>query len=215
MQIKITHETLKALLIIAAKDDIRYYLKSVCVDVTDKGTALVACDGHRLLAVPVTSDDVTDAMPGEYIIPRESIAAIKPCKAGRHTLPLELTITKPEPRPDPARPGVTIQEPTQFTITGITTATGTVMDAKYPYWRRVLPQSASGAPGQFNAEYLGSFGDVARLLTGNKDNNPIIHHNGTSGALVTIPGHAAIGVIMPWRIDADECKHPGVPAWAK
>lgn len=215
MQIKITHETLKALLIIAAKDDIRYYLKSVCVDVTDKGTALVACDGHRLLAVPVTSDDVTDAMPGEYIIPRESIAAIKPCKAGRVTLPLELTITKPAPVSDPARPGVTVQAPTQFTLTGITTATGTVMDAKYPDWRKVLPQSASGAPGQFNAEYLGSFGDVARLLTGNRDNNPVIHHNGTSGALVTIPGHAAIGVIMPWRIDADDCKHPGVPAWAK
>ena len=106
MEIKITHETLKALLIIAAKDDIRYYLKSVCVDVTDKGTALVACDGHRLLAVP--ADDVTDAMPGEYIIPRESIAAIKPCKAGRVTLPLELTITKPAPVPDPARSGVTV-----------------------------------------------------------------------------------------------------------
>ena len=82
-------------------------------------------------------------------------------------------------------------------------------------WRKVLPQSASGAPGQFNAEYLSSFGDVARLLTGNKDNNPIIHHNGTSGALVTIPGHAAIGVIIPWRVDAEFLPHPGVPAWAK
>lgn len=215
MQIKITHDTLKALLIIAAKDDIRYYLKSVCVDVTDKGTALVACDGHRLLAVPVPADDVTDAMPGEYIIPRESIAAIKPCKAGKNTLPLELTITKPAPVPDPARPGVTVQAPTQFTLTGTTTATGIVADAKYPYWRRVLPQTASGEPGQFQAEYLGSFGDVARLLTGNKGNNPVIHHNGTSGALVTIPGHAAIGFIMPWRVDNKFLPHPGLPSWAK
>lgn len=214
MKIQIKPETLKALLIIAAKQDIRYYLKSVFVDVNPAGlVALVATDGHRLLAVPVAADDVTDALPGEYIIPRDALESVKPIKAGRHAMPLELTIEQPAPTPDETRPGVMVNHPARFTLAGATTAAGAVMDGRYPDWRRVLPTAANEVAGHYQPAYVADFGAVASLLTGKKDPCPVIHHNGLSGALVTGLGDGAIGVLMPMRVDDDATKHPGLPAW--
>lgn len=213
MKLTIQADVIKALLIIAAKDDVRYYLKGVCVDARENDVTLVATDGHRMLAVPVPETDIEDILPGQYIIPRETLAMVKPCKAGRTTLPLELEITTPAPVPDPERPGVTIQAPTQFTLRGATVATGTVIDSKYPDWRKVMPKSASGAVAQFQPAYVGDFGVVATLLSGRKDAWPTIHHNGTSGALVTGLGNGALGVIMPSRHETEP--FPALPDWAR
>ena len=51
MQFSIPVDTIKALLLAAAKGDIRYYLNAVCLDVAPDGTAVaVATDGHIMLA---------------------------------------------------------------------------------------------------------------------------------------------------------------------
>jgi len=214
MKIQIKPETIKALLTIAAKGDIRYYLNGLLVDVNAAGVVvLVATDGHRLLALPVEPDDVSDARPGEYIIPRDALESVKPVKAGRNAFPLELTIEQPAPAPDPERAGVTVQAPARFTLTGATTAAGVVVDGRYPDWRRVLPVKASGEPGHFQPDYVADFGTVAALLTGKKNPCPVIHHSGLAAALVTGLGANAIGVLMPMRVPADEMNHPGLPAW--
>lgn len=214
MKIHIKPETIKALLTVAAKGDIRYYLNGLLVDVNPAGAvALVATDGHRLLALPMDADDVSDARPGEYIIPRDALESVKPIKAGRNTFPLELTIEQSAPEPDPKRPGVMVQAPAHFALTGATTAAGAVVDGRYPDWRRVLPDKASGEPGHYQPAYVADFGTVAALLTGKKDSYPVIHHNGSSAALVTGLGDGAIGVLMPLRASADEMTHPGLPAW--
>jgi DNA polymerase-3 subunit beta len=213
MKIQLKPETLKALLTIAAKKDIRYYLQGVLVEVNPSGqTVLVATDGHRLLALPVAADDVADPLPGEYIIPRDALESVKPVKYGRATHPFELTIEQPAPTPDETRPGATITHPARFTLTGATTAAGAMIDGRYPDWRRVLPATASNEPGHYQPDYVADFGAVASLLTGKKSPCPIIHHNGTSGALVTGLGHDAVGVLMPMRVD-DDTNHPGLPAW--
>ena len=46
MKITITHDTIKALLLIAPKSDIRSYLQGVCVDVRHGTATLVATDGR-------------------------------------------------------------------------------------------------------------------------------------------------------------------------
>ena len=74
MKITVTHDTVKALLLIAPKSDIRSYLQGVCVDVRNSQVTLVATDGHRLLAVPVSADDVESAIDGQYIIARRYLA---------------------------------------------------------------------------------------------------------------------------------------------
>lgn len=194
MKITIDHSIIKALLICAAKQDIRYYLKGVCVDARANGdVVLVATDGHRLLAYPVAADAIEALAPGEYILPREALEAVKPCKAGRVTLPITIEI-------DVARR-------LENKITGATSAITPLIDGRFPDWRRVIPKSVSNEPAQFQADYIGDFGRVAELL-GAK--HPQIHHNGASGAIVGNLG-PALGVVMPMRLDEP---FNGLPTWA-
>jgi DNA polymerase-3 subunit beta len=212
MKITIDHSIIKALLICAAKHDIRYYLKGVCVDARANGdVVLVATDGHRLLAYPVAVDNIEALAPGEYIIPREALEAVKPAKAGRITLPIHIDITTEPDQPDPERVGVTIKGKTSITVTGATSAVTAPIDGKFPDWRRIVPASTSGEIAQFNADYVSGFGDVCKLLGGSY--GPYINHNGSAPAVVTnLPG--ALGLIMPFRLDGDELKYTGKPAFA-
>jgi len=194
MKITIDHSVIKSLLICAAKQDVRYYLKGVCVDARANGdVVLVTTDGHRLLAYPVATDAIEALTVGQYIIPREALEAVKPCKAGRRVLPITIEI-------DTAK-GL------ENNITGATSVVTSLIDGKFPDWRRVLPKTVSGEPAQYQAEYLGDFGRIAELL-GTK--YPHIHHNGSSAAIVGNLG-AALGVLMPMRSDAE---FSALPAWA-
>lgn len=194
MKITIDHNTIKALLICAAKQDVRYYLKGVLVDARANGDViLVTTDGHRMLAYPVAVDAIEALAPGQYIIPREALEAVKPCKAGRITLPITIEIDVAHGR--------------ENKITGATSTVTPLIDGKFPDWRRVLPKTVSGEPAQYQAEYLGDFGRIADLL-GTK--YPHIHHNGSSAAIVGNLG-AALGVLMPMRSDAE---FSALPAWA-
>lgn len=207
MKITIDHSVIKALLICAAKQDVRYYLKGVLVDARATDVTLVTTDGHRMLAYPVATDAIEALAPGQYIIPREALEAVKPCKAGRVTLPITIEIVTAPDQPDPERAGVTIKGKTSVTITGATSAVTPLIDGKFPDWRRVLPKTVSGEPTQYQAEYLGDFGRIAELF-GTKQ--PHIHYNGSSAAIVSNLG-AALGVLMPMRSDAE---FSALPAWA-
>ena len=194
MKITIDHSVVKALLICAAKQDVRYYLKGVLVDARANGdVVLVTTDGHRMLAYPVATDAIEALTVGQYILPREALEAVKPCKAGRVTLPITIEI-------DTAK-GL------ENKITGATSVVTPLIDGKFPDWRRVLPKTVSGEPAQYQAEYLGDFGRIAELL-GTK--HPHVHHNGSSAAIVGNLG-AALGVLMPMRSHAE---FSALPAWA-
>ena len=212
MKITIDHSIIKALLICAAKQDTRYYLKGVCVDARANGdVVLVATDGHRLLAYPVAVDSIEALAPGEYIIPRETLEAVKPAKAGRITLPIHIDITTAPDTRHPEDAEVIIKGKTSITVTGATSAVTAPIDGEYPNWRRIVPASTSGEIAQFNADYVAGFGDVCKLLGGKY--GPFINHNGGSCAVVTnLPG--ALGLIMPMRMDGDELKYTGKPAFA-
>jgi len=210
VKLTIKAETIKALLAVAAKSDVRYYLNAIAIDARATGdVTLVATDGHRLLAVPVDSDDIenfADFMPGVWVVDRALLESVKPMKAGRTDFPLALTIAS----------AGTGNLPT-VSLVGATTASGTAVDGRFPDWRRVMPASANGIAAQFSPEYVGSFGKVGELLGGKGKSIPcVIHHNGSDGALVTFPGSPAIGVIMPMRVSADTSTppHPGLPSWA-
>jgi DNA polymerase-3 subunit beta len=199
MKITIEHNILKALLLCAPKSDLRYYLIGVCVDARASGdVTLVTTDGHRMLAVPVPADAIEALAPGQYIIPRAALEAVKPVKAGRTVLPITIEIDVAHGR--------------ENKITGATSTVTPLIDGKYPDWRRIVPASTSGEIAQFNADYVSGFGDVCKLLGGNY--GPYINHNGGACAVVTnLPG--ALGLLMPMRMDGDELKYTGAPAWAR
>lgn len=197
MKITIDHNVIKALLICAAKQDVRYCLKGVLVDARATDVTLVTTDGHRMLAYPVATDAIEALAPGQYIIPREALEAVKPCKAGRVTLPITIEIDVAHGR--------------ENKITGATSTVTPLIDGKFPDWRRVMPKTVSGEPTQYNPEYVSGFGDICKLLGGKY--GPFINHNGGSAAPVTNLG-PALGVIMPLRLDGDDVKFSTLPVWA-
>ncbi len=215
MKLTIEHAVIKALLLVAPKQDIRYYLKGVLVDVRAQDVTMVTTNGAVLLSVPYVDDVEGDRVVGQWIIPREALEAVKPGKVGRTTLPITVEIIPGAETPDPERPGVTIKAPDAITITGATTTTTKPADGRYPDWRRVMPASASLEVAQFDPALVGTFGDVLALLSGSTKSKPVVHHNGRGGsALVSGLGRDALGVIMPLRVDADDMRHPGLPSWA-
>ena len=154
MKITIEHNIIKALLTCAAKVDVRYYLIGVCVDARANGdVVLVATDGHRMLAYPVAADNIEALAPGEYIIPREALEAVKPAKAGRVTLPIHIDITTAPDTRHPEDAEVIIKGKTSITVTGATSTVTAPIDGQYPTWRRIVPASTSGEIAQFTADY--------------------------------------------------------------
>lgn len=198
MKLTIEHNILKALLLVAPKQDIRYYLNGVLVDVRAQDVTLVSTNGAVLLAVPYPDNIEGDRLIGQWIIPREALEVVKPCKVGRATLPITVEINAD---------GAT-------TIAGATTTTTKPIDGRYPDWRRAVPGGASLEVAQFDPALVATFGDVHSLLGGSEKFKPVIHHNGNDGALVSGLGRDALGAIMPLRVNTDDMQHPGLPSWA-
>ena len=190
MQFSISADTIKALLVIAGKNDIRHNINSVCIDVRASDAVAVGCDGHKLLAVAFTAtDDAPALVPGQYIIRREALESVK-------------AVLK--------RPILVTSDATARMATldnGNAATTTPLMDDKYPDWRRAVPLTVSGEVAQFNADYVGAFGKVHKLLGGKY--SPSIRHNGDNAARVILPGDA-IGVLMPMRGDPQPLDNP---AW--
>jgi DNA polymerase-3 subunit beta len=200
MKLTIAHDTLKALLLVAPKKDIRYYLNGILIDVRASDVTLVATDGNVLLAVPVEEADIEERTIGQFIIDRAMLDVIKPMKVGRASLPITLTIG-----PDGA-----------CSVQGATTASGKLVDGRYPDWRRVMPATCSGEAGQYDPAYYGLWGDVRALLTGGGKTHPVVHQNGRAGcARVSQLGRGAIGVMAPLRTDAADLVADALPAWAR
>ena len=190
MKFLIPADTIKALLVIAAKKDIRDYLNSVCIDVRATDAVAVATDGHKLLALPLTlADDAPALVPGCYIIRRESLEGVKAVLKR----PILVTI-------DPTARTATLDNGSNFLTHS------PLMDDKYPDWRKVVPLTVSGEVAQFNAEYVGAFGKVHKLL--GSAYSPGILHNGNAAARVVLTGDA-VGVIMPMNGQP----HLDNPAW--
>ena len=196
MKITIDYAIIKALLTAAPKKDIRYYLNGICVDASKDTVVLVATDGHMMLSFPVSADAIEDRINGQFIIDRVDLDAIKPAKAGKHTLPLIIEVDEKG-----------------YTISGATKAVNSLVDGKFPDWRRVVPQTLSGELAQFNLELLSRINDIRKVL-GQDEYATTIHHNGRSCAQVTGLKHHALLLLMPMRNDATQGDAP-VPSWAR
>ena len=166
--ITIPTSTIKALLTVAAKSDVRFYLNAICIDVRESDTTLVATDGTILLAVPVVPIEPMPA--GQWILDRDHAELIK----GKECM--------------------IVVEDGKIKISG---KNGLLpfapVDGKFPDWRLVMPKESSGEMAQFNPELIARIGKAFDLL-GAKF--PTIHHNGKNGAKVSSDCEA-LGIIMP------------------
>lgn len=191
MQFFINADTIKALLLIAAKGDRRTYLNGICIDVRHSDAVAVVTNGHKLMAVPVTLDADTPAVSGQYIIGRDVLDSFKAGKGAHVSVTINAT----------AR--------TVTLTAGGSTLTATLLDERYPEWRRVVPLTCSGEVAQFDAEYVGAFGKAHKLMGGKY--SPSIAHNGNDAARILLAGDA-IGVLMPFR-ETDATPKLSNPNW--
>jgi DNA polymerase-3 subunit beta len=190
MQFTIYQSQLKAMLNLASKQDIRYYLCGVNVVYNSGLTRLVATDGHKLGVFNFTPSEDDNNGAGSLIIPREVIENLP--KNKHDSL---LVITKEEK-----------QGYWKITAAGIQTIFGQI-EGTFPDYARVCAFTTDGTPATYNFEYLMAFLKTQKELKGDKLKMPEVYQNGTSAALVRLSGvDSFAGVIMPMRMDF---KHTG------
>jgi DNA polymerase-3 subunit beta len=186
MQFTIYQSQLKAMLNLASKQDIRFYLCGVNVVYNSGLTRLVATDGHKLGIFNFTTMAPEDNQgAGSLIIPREVIENLP---KNKHD-PL-LVITKEEH-----------VGKWKITAAGIQTIFAQI-EGTFPDYARVCAFTTNGEPATYNFEYLMTFLKTQKELKGSKTQMPEVYQNGTSAALVRLSGvHDFAGVIMPVRVD--------------
>ena len=118
MKIELSTDYLSAVLIAAAKSDVRHYLNGVFVEVNKEGTAyIVGTDGYRLHV----AKQVVPTPPGEEasaIIPRDQVENA-------------LKIT-------PKKQGSILLDTASNTLGGVTFSP---VEGRFPLWKEVLPSS--------------------------------------------------------------------------
>lgn len=168
---------LKAVMMAAAKKDVRYYLNGVMV----RNGELAATNGH--MALLIQSESIKS--DGEYIIDNDTLKMIVNLyKVVKGDNPIEV------------KDGTT-------TTTGIGRISITPVDGKFPDVNRVIPQDPSGEIAHFNYEYLLACQKANGEFLDRKNVYIKLQHNGQAGAKFESEddaGNKLIGVVMPVRI---------------
>lgn len=156
----------------AAVKDVRYYICGVFIEPHPRGgVSIVATDGVRMAAIHDPEGWCKDKIiVGE--IPRALIAACKKRKDITHTGPEHLWIgkdfavvsTNPEKEP-PKNP---------FSESALHAGKVSLIDGKFPNWRRVIPTDRKMEPAMipaFNVELLATLQEAAKILSGTTSKN--------------------------------------------
>lgn len=135
--------TLKALLMFAAKQDVRKYLNAVYFETRASGTYAVATNGHCIAVARI--DETQGKEPCSVLVHRDHIEAI--LKTNKYSIKIEAM-------PD-----------NQVKLTGAGGAvTVPVLDGVYPDWRRVTVAPQTGERAYFDPEYLAMVNKAGQVI---------------------------------------------------
>ena len=177
-QFSIKLSTLKGLVILSAKKDIRYYLQGVKLEFNSKFTRCIATNGHIL---GINQENQENQGAGSVLVPREIIDNIKVSKKELDHIALFTQISE-------------IKWSIKYMGNEVIFSP---LDAKFPDYSRVVNQvKTSGEPAFYNLDYLIDFSKVINTIGATSLN---LHYNGNSGGLITCSSPDFIGVIMPTR----------------
>lgn len=167
---------LKAVMMAAAKKDVRYYLNGVMV----RNGEMTATNGHMVLLI--RSESIKS--DGEYIIDNDTLKMIVTSHKG-------------------IKGANRVEVVDSMTTTGSSKIHITPVDGKFPDVNRVIPQEPSGEIAYFNAEYLLACQKANGEFLGSKYPWVKLQNNGQAGAKFESEdedGNKLIGVVMPVRI---------------
>lgn len=179
---------LRAALITAACQDIRYYLNGLLIELHRDCAFIVGLDGHRMTLMRDSAGASADApLDGvQFIVPR---AVVQRVRASSRGLPQTVGVAF-----DTEADTVSLDDD------GLVTSARRV-EGPFPDWRKVVPKQASGEAANFNAAYFGDLPKLCKALGA----SPVslgIACNGTSAALLSIDGMPEfLGLLMPIRRD--------------
>ncbi|WP_261496680.1 DNA polymerase III subunit beta [Burkholderia multivorans] len=201
MKINATASALKAVQIIAPRDDIRYYMNGVLVEAREKETRLVATDGHRLAVYRIECNNEVPA--GESISIIVPNAVIDRLKLAKET-------------PDEVIFESAGSDGRMFVLHDDIRVTFSPIDGIFPNYRKVIPATVSGKAGNYKPAYLFDFQRVGAALKRQRttrDVLPVVSQNGReSAAVVQIQGDENfVGVVMPIR--AEPAAEPSSIGW--
>ena len=193
MKIEIDVNDLAAMKLFMAKQDVRYYLNGLLLEIGSLESRLVATNGCMMAVMRLYC-----RRPGptqRVIIPSEALAGVKPAKLAEVAT-------------------ITIDGTADVADLNVETEkwewSGKSIDGHYPDYVRVLPRTVSGELAQFDGKFLYAFQQAAEILSRGK--YPVVGHNGTGAALVSIGGRDDfLGAIMPLRTDWPPTE---APTWA-
>ena len=134
--------TLKALLLFAAKKDIRYYLKGLHFEQSATGTVAVATNGHCLAVARLDRESVE---PASFTVPREHLDnVVKGAKGSIDIVQVDAA---------------------QCTLNSSNgRITVPLCDGKFPDWRRVVTQQQTGERAYFHPDYVSMVYKAGQLL---------------------------------------------------
>ena len=182
---------LKAVFNAVSTEETRYYLCGVQVEITAKGTTLVATNGHMLLAAHYEINTLDETV--SLIIPADIVKGFKPAR-GQDLVELSTEDGKTW------RLGNTLFQP---------------VDGSFPNWRRVMPKETpdelSVTDIWFEPKYQLAMYKAAKEIDAICD----IYPDGLNPALVRFHESETdcpmVGVIMPYRKTREAFKKP---SWA-
>lgn len=195
MEITLPRKVLAAMLLLAAKNDIRFYINALLVEISPDDVRIVATNGHILGVYRIEEKTSVDE-PVSIIIPREVVEQIRPSKSVAGVILRR--------HDDGTCALVDLDMTFGFTPTA----------AQFPDYRRVVPEKVSGRSGHYNPEYLATFVRVAKALGTSKPLIELVQNGEKDSAIVHLPfaGDKFIGVVMPVRVDPPPLVSP---AWVR
>ena len=189
---------LKAMLLFAAKKDIREYLNGICFEFNGSPdhAIMVAADDVRILAVRETHVEDAPTTPTRIVVRRAALDKLK-APAGAMA-ELYLSATEASVR-----------------VGGMTADLKVEVDG-FPNWKRIVPSTVSGEVAQFNPAFVMDAIKAAELMGWNPKNGVVpILHNGDKAAVFDFgPDADAFGLLMPVRVKT-EYVQLRIPAWTK
>lgn len=197
--INIERDALRAMLHLAAKNDVRFYLNGILVEANAGTTRLVATDGTVLGVyqhkAPEGNPNAVEGV-ARVIVPREVVERIKPDRNA-------LTFVQITWSDEKMRDAELNDTGTRFPFLPV--------DARFPEYARTLPTGAmSGKAAQVDAELVSQFVKVHKTL-GQKNcpGSVRLEYDGQERPVrVTLPSFPGFaGVLMPLRMKPGEIFH--------
>jgi DNA polymerase-3 subunit beta len=192
---------LPAMAILAAdKKDRRERIRGVYMEVSATEIRFAATNGAVMGVCRIEHEtpDITETI--KCIIPPGLIAGIK----GHDTLTLEIGEPSDEPR---------LQRELTISQGGSKQSMQSIPEV-YPDYRRVIPETTSGEPAQFDIDFLIQLKKFGKALQANKGCFAIAY-NGDSAAIADFNTENLIVILLPSRIDKGAQSAHGCPSWAR